>query len=273
MTAIMLLSDTHINSTCALSLPIFEMDDGRSAKYSKTQKFIYNCWLKTIERAEEISKSEDLITIFCGDIADMRLKYGGYQIITSNPAYIKKHVCELIEPICSLSQSVYFIRGTSEHVGKSAYMEEDVASDFDNVVPNKDNNSNSWYHLKLKVEGVRMDIAHTLPYMSSIPWLKPNAVNQLAARTMFYYCNHGEQPPDLVIRGHRHQGSDSYDNFKTRAISLRCYTFADEYVHNFAPGHIAEIGCTIIHTRRGGKYDVEKLEFPLPEEKWHTPKF
>ena len=272
MTAILFLSDLHINSTVALSLPIVKKDDGREEHYSRPQKFIYNCWLKTLERAEEISKGEDLITVFVGDIADMRMKHGGFQVITNNPTYIKNHVVELIEPVCNLSQQVYFMRGTPEHVGKSAYLEEDIAGDFENTIENKEANSKSWYYLKLKVDGVKMDIAHAMSHMSVIPWNKPNAVKDLASRVMFDYVNHRLTPPDLVIRGHMHRGSDSYDNFITRAITLRCFTFADEFVYGFVPSHISEIGATIIHTRRGGKYDVEKLEFEIPEEKYQCPK-
>ena len=273
MTAIVLLSDLHVNSTTALSLPTVMKDDGRTERYSKPQKFIYDSWVKTIQRIEEISKSEDVITIFCGDIADMKCKYKSFQTITNNPTFIKNHTIELIEPVCNISNAVYFIRGTQAHTGESSYIEEDIASDFSNTVPNIELNAMSWYYLKLKVDNIKFDISHSTN-MSGIPWMKHNAVLQLASKILFDYSNRGEELPDLVIRGHVHRGSDSYDAFRVRAITLRGFTFADEYINTFSLGNIGEIGATIIHTKKNKKYEVEKLNYDLPRTKWQTlPKF
>ncbi len=261
MKKILVISDTHINSTVALCKPTARLDDGQEIKITDAQRWFWDNYLDLLER---VDKQKPDILFINGDALEGDDKKRSFQLFTRNPATIKKIASETLEPLINKIPAVYFLRGTGAHSGKSGYLEEDLADDFDNAM--EINGNKSHWSLNLIIEGVRISLAHHAT-MGNLPWTRPNAVNSLAARIQFQYSQDREEPPDLAIRGHVHRWGDSGIAYRTRALTLPCWTLATEFIQRIAPDTLPECGEAFI-TCDKGRFGIERVNYKPEARKW-----
>lgn len=260
MKTILDISDLHINSTVALIPPIVYLDDGQEIRQNKGQKWLWNNWLDLLEKIEIIKPD---ILIVNGDAVEGDTKNRSYQVITRNKTTAVGYAAEVLDPLVKMIPTVFFVRGTGAHSGKSGCIEEDLAKDLSGV---KDGKNHSHWSLNLDVDGVRISVAHHTS-MGGLPWTRHNAPIRLAAKIMFDYATAKERPPDLALRGHVHQWGDSYDAYPVRALITPAWTLATEYVHKIAPDALAECGAAIIRCS-SGKYEIDKIDYKPKGRVW-----
>lgn len=254
MKKILVISDTHINSTVALCKPSVYLDDGQEIKITKAQRWFWDNWLDLLDRVDRLKPDYLIVN---GDALEGDSKDRSYQVFTRNPATIVRIASETLELLVSKVPAVYFVKGTVAHGGKSGNLEELLAKDFDNSV--KSGNNYSHWSLNLIADGVRITVAHHTN-MGGLPWTRGNAAPALAARVMFQYTQDKEQPPDIVFRGHVHRWGDSYDAYRTRAIVTPCWSLATEHTQKIAPDTLPECGAVFISCD-AGKYEIEKIKY------------
>lgn len=255
-TAIIALGDTHINSTVALAPPKVQLDDGGTFHASRPQRWLWDGWLAFIEWAKAQTVGYRRVVVLNGDLAELDTKRRSNQIITANKATIEHTVREVLDPLMTWTDSLFVIRGTQAHTGKSGWIEEAMASDYDHTVKASEG-VYSHYHLRLTADSVKLDIAHHAS-MPSLPWTEKNAANKIAYLTRSRYQEMDAPPPDLVLRSHNHRSADSYDNYKTRAICLPCWSLMTEYAYRIgAENSIPDIGGLVILCDGAG-YEIEK---------------
>mgnify|MGYP002507679058 CR=1 FL=1 len=247
---ICITGDLHAGSTVAGCPPVVDLDDGDAYHASKSQRWIWDNWLKYCEQAAGAD-----VAILNGDIVEGDAKDRSYQVITRNRATIKRVACAVIEPLANAADRIYFVRGTPAHGGKSSEIEESIAEDFDNTV--KDGKNYSWPRLSVLAERVRLDVAHTAT-MGGQPWSKRMAAERLANRILYEYAERDEPMPDLVIRSHCHQWSKG-GNRRVYCMYIPGWTFATEYINQINQGAQAEIGGIILHVD-GKHYEIERFE-------------
>jgi hypothetical protein len=264
LNTLLIISDCHINSSVGLCQPALQLDDGGSYSPSKTQRWINDCWAQMIDTVTQMRLGR-LITVFNGDICEGDTKRRTYQVISRNPANILSHAADVIDPIAKMSDKLYFVRGTEAHVGKSAWYEEQMGRDFSGA-KEPSTKARSWYHLKLELDGVRLDIAHHTN-MSGLPWTSPQAASKLAARVLMTYAKRDERPPHLVIRGHVHRWADSHDDYPVRAVISGGWQAATGYISKIEPGALGELGAILVHCDRG-RAEVHKIRFDEPRRSW-----
>jgi len=252
--------DAHSGSSVGLCPPNIKEDDGQKIKYSISQRWIWDNWLRMIEKAK--SFNNDLISLSNGDSLEGNTNNKSYQVVTSNPVTLIKIGVESHGLVRRISKRMYMTRGTGFHSGKSGNLEELLATSL--ACEKTDEGMFSAYQWNLMVEGVTIEATHHTT-MSGIPWMKEEAADKLAAKIMFANAKAGETPPDIVIRSHVHRWSDSYDKYKTRVIILPCWCLPTEHIHKVAPSSIAEIGAVFIHID-GKKFEVEKFKV-IPKRK------
>ena len=261
ITTLVVCADSHINSTVGLCTPVVDLDDG-TYHASRSQRWLYECWIDFCKRAGEAPGRK--IAILNGDLGELDVKRRSYQLITPNKATILKMVIDTLEPLLSVVDAVYILRGTAAHTGKSAWLEEAVANDIETVVHH--NGTASWWHYRGKCEDVRLDVAHHAS-MSGLPWTLKNSALRMAAKTVFQYAESYQQPaPHLVIRSHNHKTADSYNNYSSRAIFTPAFCLPTEYAYR--AGHendLADIGGMLI-TCENGVYDYKDPILYRPKE-------
>lgn len=266
-TAIIEASDLHSNSTVAICPPKVNLDDGGTHHASREQRWMYDGWLDFIAWSKGLTTGYRRVGVLGGDAGELDAKDRSTQLITTNRATVLRIVADVLDPFVGTLDSFYVIRGTEAHSGKAAWLEEAIGKDMGAI--NSKQDVYSFHQLRITADRVRLDIAHHAS-MPSLPWTEKNAANKIASIAMWRYGFDLEQPiPDLVFRSHNHRWSDSFDNHKTRAICMPCWSLLTEHGYRIgAENSKADIGGTVTLCD-GGKYEVHKFKLePMKGRVW-----
>lgn len=217
-------SDLHINSTVALCVPDFELDDGNYHKNSKLQDALWEAWCSSWKQVRQKAKGREVVGVIGGEIADKMTKHPSLQYIARSDDDIRRMAQETLVPMLEVVDKLIVLRGTEAHTDLGSQLDEGIAreiaksSDWHNKVKVIKNGSRySHYYCRRYIGGRLFDLAHHVA-MGSARRSERDAANHLAADLIMDYARHGEKPPDFALRGHVHRHSDSADNYPTRAI-------------------------------------------------------
>lgn len=268
-TILAITSDQHCGSTVALCPDRIALDDGGHYESSKAQKWLWTHWLGFWERVATVRDRErgQLVQVYNGDMTDGD-HHGTTQILSGNPTAQAAVVNEAMRvPLALKPDRLAFIRGTEAHVGKSAAFEERIAlglkKDGRPVIMDEASGTASHWHLKLDVQGVRVDFAHH-GRLGTRPWTKQNPVNAMALEILTDHAIHGLPAPHLAIRSHQHRYADTHAAYPVRAIQTAAWQLATAFIHRINPGAIADVGGLIV-VCQDGRYEVEPyLVHPAP---------
>lgn len=271
-TTVIVVSDTHINSTVALCPPAVELDDGGTYHPSPAQRWLWRNWLDFWSRAAQQPGRK--IVVINGDLGELDTKRRSVQLISANKATIIKTVHAAIEPALAVASQVLVIRGTPAHIGKGAWLEEEIANDLDNTI--KNGTTASHYHARIKVDDVRLDISHHAG-MGSLPWGRHNAANSLASRVLWNYkVDMNRKPPHLVIRSHNHRAAVGYAMGGGDEIEVRytpAWSLATEFTYRAGyENTLADVGGLFIRIANGS-YEIEPVIYPYritEQQLWTT---
>lgn len=265
--AVVLIADTHFNSTKSICKPGFVTDDGNSHELSKTQRWLWETWERCLDEIEEVTSEYHKNIILLGDVVEIDGKYRSWQMLSRNPADILRLSEEILEPVVAMSDDFFVLRGTEAHTGKSAWAEEEIARDF-SAVQDTDTGMNSWWHLRAEFGGVKFDLAHHAS-MGQLQWTYGNSAMKLSYETMSYYYDWYEAPPDIVARAHNHRFADSGLTYDTRAFFLPCWTYATSYLHRIGKANARPHIGALVFLCEDSKYDIVPLLYrPKREPIW-----
>jgi hypothetical protein len=270
-TTIIAASDLHINSTVALCKPLVQLDDGGSFHPSRAQRWLWGGWLEFCQHSA--SQPGRRIAVLNGDIGELDTQRRSLQLISTNKDTIIRLVIDTLEPLLSVVDAVYVVRGTAAHSGKSAWLEEHIANDLDHAVkaaPAKTEPPFSHWHIRATCDGVRLDIAHHA-HMGGAPWTRLNGAQNLASKMIFQYARMGQPAPHVAIRSHMHQWADSYDAQATRVIMLPAWSLKTEYIYRIGEENtVSDIG-GLFAVCEDGHYKIEKFRHEAPRRNvWAT---
>jgi hypothetical protein len=199
--------------------------------------------------------------MFLGDMIELDVKRRSNALVSTNKAEVLRLVDDTLEPAVDAIDKAIWIRGTTAHVGKSGWSEEDIANNC-TITVKEHEGSASWEHFTRDVGGIRVDAQH-YSSMGNLPWTMQNAGNRLAVTVEAQYAEMSRRaeryipPPDLTLAAHNHRYSDSGHNFKTLAFLLPAWTFPTEYIlMKGGRAELSDIG-GIIYTRKDGKLTVD----------------
>ena len=229
---LVVVADTHINSTVGLIRPLITLDDGGEYRASKGQKWLASCFSDFIDHIPE----GDMILILNGDIGEGDINRRSKQMISRNKSTITRMMFDTLEPLLNRADKIFVVRGTAAHVGQSASIEEEFASDI-GAERCPETKAYSFWQLTLNIDGVRFDVAHHAN-MGRLPWTAANALNALATRTALLYRN----PPDVVIRSHNHRFAETGESYPTRVVYTPAWQLGTEYMSRLGGFEPADIG-------------------------------
>jgi hypothetical protein len=267
---VVVVSDTHINSTVGLLNRRINLDDGGQYVSSKSQNWLYNNFLSFCKEIETEKRrlSAPTIVIFNGDIADDN-QHKTTQLITGNKADILRMTVDTLNPIIELADHIIVMRGTEAHVGPSASMDEMFADDIS--ADKSAENIFSWWEFRGMIGGVTFDIAHHPGTFSGMPHTAHAPAGKVATRIEYDYAIAGKKPPDIAIRSHNHIFSDSGLSYETRAFITLPWQLTTSYGHRKGfSGRIMPVGGMYFVCEKG-KYDVKVRKYsPRRTRYWST---
>lgn len=242
------------------------MDDGGFYGASKAQRWLWQCWGDFWQQvqAERHALGADLYTVFGGDVTEGD-HHGSTQIASGNPNAQAAAVNAAMRVVLDLKpDKMFFVRGTEAHVGKSGSHEERIADglrrDGRPVQMDPDTGTSSWWHLRMEIQKVRLDIAHHGRTGQREHTRGSQAVLH-AHDILLSHVKNNELPPHLCLRGHHHRFNDSNDACPVRVVTSGAWQLKTAYVHKIAADSMADIGGVIV-TIQDGQYEVKKVGFP-----------
>jgi hypothetical protein len=273
-TVLAVTSDQHAGSTVALCPHRIALDDGGHYEASKAQRWLWNHWGNFWDRVEHRVKEHRgsrLVQVFNGDMTDGD-HHGTTQILSGNPTAQAAVVNEIMTvPLALKPDALAFVRGTEAHVGKSAAFEERIAlglkKDRRPVVMDTETGTASHWHLKMDIDGVRLDFAHH-GRMGTRPWTKPNPVAMMAVEILYEHAAAGLPFPHIAFRSHQHRFVDTGNLQPVRAIQTPAWQLATAFIHRINPGAIADVGGIIVIIK-DGQFEVEPVIYhPEAPKAW-----
>ena len=269
------VSDLHINSTVALCMPRVALDDGGDYSSSPTQRWIYKQWLDFWKWVKKYKKrlDRDLIVWIGGELAD-NLTHHTTQLISRNENDLKRHSIAVLEPLLKLADKIIVVRGSEAHVGASGWMDEWIADDISaSQCIEGDDNPYSWWHWQSVIDGMVIDGAHHPGTGHGRPWTRGGDANRLAAIIKDNYVEAGVWPPHIVLRGHNHKPTDSYDNHCTRAIILPSWQLTNAFGYRLGGGWLPIGGLLIWADGKENEINVKKWykRWPVKEVEYWRP--
>ncbi len=187
MEHILIVSDTHINSTVALAPPTLQLDDGGVYHASRPQRWLWDCWNDFARRCARMDGKK--ILILNGDLAELDTKRRSIQLISFNKATIQRLVLESLSPLIDIADVVIVIRGTPAHSGKSAWIEEAIANDL--AAPSAVGSSRSGKHF------MRVICVGLFASLFTMAWTKTNEAKAIIA-VLFTLPGQGTPCPDHI---------------------------------------------------------------------------
>lgn len=259
------VSDIHAGGATAVCPPEIRLDDGGKYVASKSQLWLWQDWQDYWKRVRQVVKDEraKLYQVFNGDAVE-GAHHHTTQILSGNPnaQAAVLNACMAI-PLALKPDKMFWVRGTEAHVGQSAAAEERIADglrrDKRPVVGDPESGSASWWHLRMEIDGVLIDVAHHGRTGQREHTRASQAVLH-AHDILLSYVKSGDRPPDLCLRGHHHKFNDSGDACPVRVVTSGAWQLKTSYVQKVAADSISDIGGLIVVVK-DGKYTVEKVHF------------
>jgi len=251
---VVIVSDMHINSMLGLCKRSVNLDEGGTYRANAAQLFILDSWLLFWSTIKRKKKRKKLTVVINGDAIEFHQKHRTNQIITTNKAVAVNMAIDILEPVASMADYLFFLRGTEAHVGHSGEGEELLADDL-GAVRCEATNTASWYQLRAKFGDVTFDIQHH-GTMGNLPHTSPNAANKLAFMSAYEHGEWGERAPRVAVRSHMHRKADSGGNYPTLGIFTPCWQYPTAYISRIgAGGKMPCIGGVWFEIRKGELID------------------
>jgi len=218
---------------------------------------MWDCWIDFINKCKELPGRK--IVVFNGDMGELDTSRRSIQLITVNKATIQNMATDAIMPLVDIAEKVIVMRGTSAHTGKSAWLEEAIASDIDTSI-RENNHASSWWHFRAQIANMPTDIAHHAA-MGRLPWTEKHAGIKIADIIQHrYLVDLRSEPPRLAIRSHNHRTAEGRVN-ETLAVCTPAWSLATEYVYRVGQENaIADIGGCYFVIENG---EISKWDFIL----------
>lgn len=261
------VSDLHAGSSVALCPEVVPLDDGGEYRASKPQAWLWSCWLDYWQRVRAV-RSEygaDLYVIFNGDLVDGD-HHNTSQLLSRNPnAQASVLNSAMRVALDEKPDRLFIVRGTEAHVGHSASAEERIADglrrDKRPIQGDPETGTASWWHLRMEVQGIRLDVTHH-GRTGMREHTRGSAAVLHAHDILLAHVKDGHAPPHLCLRGHYHKFNDSHDAAKvTRVITTGAWQLKTGYVHKVAADSLADIGGLIAVIENGVLLEPEKVHF------------
>ena len=219
-----ILSDPHSGHISGLINPdtLIQDDEKRQVKFSLNdrQEYVWNVYSKGVEETFKLAGKDNVLLFCLGDLTHGN-KYIP-ELMSTRGADQYAIGTQIFDPWLQSHKNVKAIRfvfGTAAHNFGQGTSEIVISERLQDKHPELD--IRSYYQAVCKVLDKSFDIAHHGSPTGRRIWLHGNEARYYLRDIMLTALTHGEKPPDVVLRGHRHVFVDEIvteGDYKSRII-------------------------------------------------------
>lgn len=202
-TNLIVVSDLHCGCRMGLCPPEgAQLDDGGTYLPSAIQQKIWSWWKEFWSVwVPRVTKKESFIVVVNGDAID-GVHHQSTTQISHNLSDQGEIAYNVLAPIAAKAKAIYMTRGTEVHEGQSGVESERLAKRL-GAIPNEQK-QHSRYELWIRVGDALVHLMHHIGTTSSSAH-EASAVNAELSAEYTEAARWGEDPPDFVVRSHRHR--------------------------------------------------------------------
>lgn len=221
---IIAISDLHGGCQFGLCPPAGALIEGGGRYFpSPIQLKLWGYWLIFwSDWVPMVTRGEPYDLVINGDSMDGNHHSSTHQI-THNPSDQAKIAYEVLSPVVEKARKLYMVKGTETHVGASGEAEERLAERL-GAVPDEHGQYARYDLWKEVGQGSLVHFLHHIGTTSSNAY-EGTAVNKELTEEFNEAARWGNQPPDVIIRSHRH-----------RAYKITLPTKTGEAIAQVTPG-------------------------------------
>ena len=251
-TLLVVLTDTHIGSSTALSPLKFTVHNRSSyeaqvMEANLLQKWLYANWVDFFDYVKSKSKKHRIIVAHLGDVIDFN-HHGSTQLVQEVGDQVEM-ATELLMPYRNIADKFIGILGTAAHAGTDHAVETDLYRQLEADYIEQ--------QMTIDIDGVLVDLAHH-GRAGFRPWTSSAA--GLASEIMLDYAQSGLPLPNFIFRGHLHTFDDSGAKFEnTRLIQCPSFQLKTTFANRVAGNtRRSDIGGVILND---GKLDLSHARY------------
>jgi len=268
---VVVLGDTHVNSTVGLIPPEITFDDGSTRQSGPEQRWLweqYQDLLKHIEKQKR-RHSARVVVVFNGDGPDRNKYSGGYDLITLSRAEIVRFTYETLIPLRRLADVFITNRGTPAHEGGTGELAELVAQRLD-AHKHPDRDTFSWWNVEAEIGGVLFYCGHRPRSTSYYEHTRGNGAKRMAHDLWDAYHRMGDRCPDVFCFSHIHHWEDANHLREVRVVYCPPWKLCDSWGHSMGFTPKTEPVGAWLFTVRDGEYRDELWLRQPPRAKVQT---
>jgi hypothetical protein len=215
---LVVISDLHIGCQLGLCHPDgHRLDNAGHYRPSRAQRRIWDIWQEFWgDWVPKVTHREPFDLLINGDLMD-GVHHGSTSQWSHNLHDQANAAYDIIEPVRQKARHLYIVRGTPAHAGESGVEEERLAQRL-RASPDRDGRFARW-ELWKKIDSYLVHATHHIGTTASSQH-EVSAVNAELAALFTEAGRWGNQPPDVIVRSHRHRCSE------LRLPAERCYATA-----------------------------------------------
>lgn len=204
---VVVVADLHAGCRLGLCPPApRNLDDGGKYVPSKYQNQMWRLWEEFwAVHVPEFCHNEPFAVVVNGDALE-GVHHHAVTQISQNLADQFAIAHDILKPVVDLCEGRYYhIRGTEAHVGPSASDEERLAQSL-HAVKDEDGRSARW-EIYFKIKKSLIHVSHHIGIAGSMAY-ETSALSRELAEAYLESGRWGNEPPDVIIRSHRHRNSE-----------------------------------------------------------------
>jgi hypothetical protein len=254
------VGDLHVGSAVALCHPDgAALEDGGRYMPNDAQRWLWSKWTELIAIVSAYrAKRYHVIGVQLGEFIDGR-HHETTQLLSQAPEIQALAAIDAFQPMATLFDELYVMRGTEAHSGKGAASDYAIAREF-GARQDPATGMRAFYKLRLDVDNVLFDIAHHVGGGGDDVRLYGGAIRRETAAMYF------EQPRvNVVLRGHVHRYADTGDAFGPRlwGAVIPAWQLKTSFTHRVTRREQFSVGTTLVHVR-GEEFSRERLSWDVP---------
>lgn len=206
---LVVVSDLHMICRLGLFPADFELplDDGGVYRASRLQRVVWGYWLDFWNNwVPTVTRGEPFSVVVNGDAIDGGAHHHNVTHISANREDQERLALHVLGPVAKRAERFYMVRGTEAHGGQSGCDEESLARQL-GAVKDHDGRHARW-RLRLRLGHGLVDIAHHIGTTGSMAY-ETSAIHKELEQIYVDAARWGEEPPDVVVRSHRHTNAET----------------------------------------------------------------
>lgn len=257
---IVVVSDTHINSTLGLWPPNFLAEQATPKPQNKFQGWLWDCWLDFCEYTHTLGEHAVVIN---GDLIQGIKPNRDIQLMTVNRAEQLRAARTVFSPLLKRVTHKYVVKGTEWHEGPAGEEVEELAETLNASAEPNTGEATYWY-LRLRMDGKLFAFAHhtsvTTVYHSTPPTREWREAYEMKV-------NDSTEVPDCIVRSHVHRFGVVPDATGERLyFTTPGWQLKNAHAFKAQPLKLPNIGGLVVWVEDGQiKYTKRVYHIPLAE--------